>query len=357
MRISMALDADASSLTEREGTLLRVAATDPLPHGLGRQADLMFRRRSMLLTLIIVPIACSAHSEQLAPGTSSISATPLTAGRSANLSGVTAFGARRDASVPHGRIEVMSVRSADRDVTVRDVWVYRPAVPDSATLPVVYFLHGVPGTAADVFSSGTAEALDRMFSSGMQPFVLAAPTGTGTFHADTEWADSEDGADRLETYIVDEVISAVEGAHRRDRRNRIIAGFSMGGYGAANLALRHPALFGAVASFAGYFHIDDPDSVFGGDRRVESANDPELLIKTVRDVRFWLAEGTSDTEPAVRGEALRFAALAGSLVGPHDLVVAPGAHDYAFVVAHLADMGAFIARGDGDPPRPSVGPS
>lgn len=318
----------------------------------------MFRRRSMLLTLIIVPIACSAHSEQLAPGTSSISATPLTAGRGANLSGVTAFGARRDASVPaHGRIEVMSVRSADRDVTVRDVWVYRPAVPDSATLPVVYFLHGVPGTAADVFSSGTAEALDRMFSSGVQPFVLAAPTGTGTFHADTEWADSEDGADRLETYIVDEVISAVEGAHRRDRRNRIIAGFSMGGYGAANLALRHPALFGAVASFAGYFHIDDPDSVFGGDRQVESANDPELLIKTVRDVRFWLAEGTSDTEPAVRGEALRFAALAGSLVGPHDLVVAPGAHDYAFVVAHLADMGAFIARGEGDPPRPSVGPS
>ncbi|HYL50736.1 MAG TPA: alpha/beta hydrolase-fold protein [Acidimicrobiia bacterium] len=318
----------------------------------------MFRRRSMLLTLIIVPIACSAHSEQLAPGTSSISATPLTAGRSANLSGVTAFGARRDGSVPaHGRIEVLSVRSADRDVTVRDVWVYRPAVPDSATLPVVYFLHGVPGTAADVFSSGTAEALDRMFASGVQPFVLAAPTGTGTFHADTEWADSEDGADRLETYIVDEVISAVEGAHRRDRRNRIIAGFSMGGYGAANLALRHPALFGAVASFAGYFHIDDPDSVFGGDRQVESANDPELLIKTVRDVRFWLAEGTSDTEPAVRGEALRFAALAGSLVGPHDLVVAPGAHDYAFVVAHLADMGAFIARGDGDPPRPSVGPS
>ena len=89
-----------------------------------------------------------------------------------------------------------------------------------------------------------------------------------------------------------DVISAVEGAHRRDRRNRIIAGFSMGGYGAANLALRHPTVFGAVASFAGYFHIDDPDSVFGGDPRVESANDPAVLVKTVGHM-FGLAEGTS----------------------------------------------------------------
>jgi S-formylglutathione hydrolase FrmB len=38
----------------------------------------------------------------------------------------------------------------------------------------------------------------------------------------------------------------------------------MGGYGATNLALRHPDLFGQLVSVAGYHHVDDPDGVFNG---------------------------------------------------------------------------------------------
>jgi S-formylglutathione hydrolase FrmB len=243
-----------------------------------------------------------------------------------------------------GSVSVLHVASADHDVSVRDVWVYRPAVPDSRTLPVVYFLHGVPGSGSDIFRSGAKTVLDHMFASGTPPFVLAAPTGYGYAHSDTEWADSVDGRDKVETYLIDNVIPAVEGNNRRDSAHRIIAGFSMGGFGAANIALRHPNLFSAVASIAGYFHIDDPDGVFGNNRKVEDANDPELLIRSVHSVRFWLSDGTSDREPVVQGEAQRFARLAGPLVGPGDLVLAPGGHNWSYVLGRLPAIGAFVAH-------------
>jgi S-formylglutathione hydrolase FrmB len=189
-----------------------------------------------------------------------------------------------------------------------------------------------------------AVVLGRMFATGTAPFVVAAPTGTGKAHPDTEWADSTDGSDRVETYLIKRVIPAVEGANRRTAARRIISGFSMGGYGAANIALRHPDLFSAAASFAGYFHIDDPDEMFGKDADVKQANDPEVLIRAVHSVRFWLAADTSDHEPVVRGEARRFAKLAGSRVAPGDLVFGAGGHDYTFVVAHLPELGAFVAH-------------
>jgi S-formylglutathione hydrolase FrmB len=256
-------------------------------------------------------------------------------------------------AVARGTVEILHVPSADRDVPVRDVWVYRPPVADSTRLPVVYFLHGVPGTAADFFRAGGAVALDNMFASGVPPFVLAAPTGGGHARGDTEWADSVDGIDRVETYVVKRVIPAVEGAHLRDRSHRILAGFSMGGYGAANLALRDPDAFGAAASFAGYFHIDDPDDVFGHRTDAESQNNPSLLVQRVRAVRFWLAADLDDPEPVVHGESQRFARLAGPLVAPGDLVLAKGGHSYRFVLAEFPQFGRFVAQVTGGSCAPS----
>ena len=109
-----------------------------------------------------------------------------------------------------GTVSVLHVASADDDVANRDVWVYRPAVADTPVLPVVYMLHGIPGEAADFFHNGGAQMLDRLFASGTAPFVLAAPSGNGVAHPDTEWADSVDGRDLVESYLVERVIPAVE---------------------------------------------------------------------------------------------------------------------------------------------------
>ena len=114
---------------------------------------------------------------------------------------------------------------------------------------------------------GCPRLIDRLVAEGYPPFVLAAPDGNGLSHRDTEWANAVDGTDQFETFVTGNVIRAVEGSHLRDRTRRAIAGFSMGGYGAVNLALRHPDLYGEVVPIAGYFHVDDPSGVFGHNSR------------------------------------------------------------------------------------------
>src|SRR5437773_6757534 len=145
----------------------------------------------------------------------------------------------------------------------REVLVYTPPVADPSSLPVMYFLHGTPGTDSDLCNSEASTALLTSFRKGTPPFILACPDGNPTSQGDSEWADSVDGHTKLETFVTTELIESVEGSHTRSRGTRALAGFSMGGFGAASIALRHRDLYGQVGTLAGYFHLDDPDSVFG----------------------------------------------------------------------------------------------
>src|SRR5204863_6139881 len=76
---------------------------------------------------------------------------------------------------------------------------------------------------------------------------------------------------RYEDYVVDELVPFVD-AHFRtlaSRDHRGVVGKSSGGYGALVLGMRHPDVFGAVASHAGdlYFELcykcDIPRAVAG----------------------------------------------------------------------------------------------
>src|SRR5439155_4192488 len=115
-----------------------------------------------------------------------------------------------------GTVQLLPLPSGDADGSTREVWVYRPAVADSAVLPVVYFLHGYPGSNRDVDGINLARLLDQQFLAGAAPFVVAVPNGWSDLKNDTEWADSVDGEVRVESFGVSTAIPAVEGANRRD---------------------------------------------------------------------------------------------------------------------------------------------
>jgi S-formylglutathione hydrolase FrmB len=226
------------------------------------------------------------------------------------------------------------------------VYVWRPDVPETRTLPVVYFLHGVPSDPKTIVGyEGLARQAAAYVAHGGTPFVLAVPDGNGSHHADTEWADAADGSDRVETRFMDEVIPAVEGRHRRDAGHRAIAGFSMGGYGSMNLALRHPGVFGSVASISGYFHVDDPSGMFGGRNDLIAANRPDEHVEAARRMRIFLAVGDQDDDPVVRGEPQRFKKLLDDAGVPAVLEVRPGGHDWDLVRSVLPDTFGFLARG------------
>ena len=254
-------------------------------------------------------------------------------------------------SPPHvtgnGTLRELRLRSPDSSHTMRSVYVYRPGgVPDSATLPILYLLHGYPGTPDQLWTQLNAkQLLDAEFAQGGTPYEVVTLDGRGTKHRDTEWADSADGADKVESFILDVAIPAVEGSHRRDACHRAIAGFSMGGYGAMNLAQRHPDVFGQVASVAGYFHLDDPDEVFGNNPALQKANSPDQQVGRVKGLRIFLLDAAQESLPLVKGETERLAKLLIAAGIPVQLDYAPGTHNGRYAISQEPEISAFLQTG------------
>ncbi|GAB3439400.1 hypothetical protein GCM10027570_03670 [Streptomonospora sediminis] len=211
-----------------------------------------------------------------------------------------------------GSDEVIKVPDKGAPEGGRPIWVHRPPGPDSDDLPVLYLLHGSTTTHNDVREAGVAEALDEQMCRTGVEFVIAAPFGQETGGSDTEWGDAADGDFAIETFVTEKAIDAVEGEHERPRQLRSIGGFSMGGYGAAALSLRHPETYSQAVSWAGYFKVDDPSDTFGDN---PDAHAPDQLLDEpgISDIRFMLVEGEEDHTPlqtgSIHGEAERFAEL------------------------------------------------
>ncbi len=242
-----------------------------------------------------------------------------------------------------GRVQVLRLREPGSG-HVHPVWVYRPDVADSSSLPVLYFLHGVPGGPRDVFAAGLAGSLDRLFARGAAPFVVVAPDGN-TSRSDSEWADWSDGRDLLESFVTRTVVSAVEGHHPRDRAHRAIAGFSMGAYGAVNVAEHHPALFGQVVSIAGYFDVDDPDGAFADNASLVARNSPDRHGQALSATRVMLLDAQGERLRVIRGQSTRMYRLLRGAGVHATLSIAPGVHDWRFVASQFPVLERFLESG------------
>jgi S-formylglutathione hydrolase FrmB len=250
----------------------------------------------------------------------------------------------RDSRVTRGTVSVLEVRGPS-DRRNHPVWVWRPPGPDAATIPVVYFLHGYPGRASDCFSHGLAAVFNQRLEEGYPPFVFACPDGDGEQHSDTEWANSYNGGDQVENRVLDAVIPAVEGQDPRNAGHRAIAGFSMGGYGAMNIALQHPELFGQVVPIAGYFRTNDLSDMFGDRAPVLTANTPADHPWRARGLRVLLDEDASDPEPLISGQAQSFARLLARYHVASTVAIQPGSHDWDYAMTALKSSFSFLIDG------------
>jgi S-formylglutathione hydrolase FrmB len=136
------------------------------------------------------------------------------------------------ASVEHLTIESKAVgRSLPVDV------VLPPGDDRNQQWPMLVFLHGRDGDE-------DSEQVDQLFAAlaklGDRAPIVAFPYGGDHSYwhnrADAQWAN----------YVVDEVIPQVAHRYDGDRDRVAIAGISMGGFGAFDLALHRPGRFCAV---------------------------------------------------------------------------------------------------------------
>lgn len=116
-----------------------------------------------------------------------------------------------------------------------------PAGADS--FPVVYMLNGYGGDC-DQWLTGTPELPDLADRYGM---LMVLPSGLDSWYVDSPVRPDM----QMASFIIDELIPAIDRRYKTAPSKRAITGLSMGGHGALTLAMDHPGLFIAAGSTSG----------------------------------------------------------------------------------------------------------
>jgi enterochelin esterase-like enzyme len=172
------------------------------------------------------------------------------------------------------------------------------------TFPVVELLAGFPGSPETWTNRlHVASILDQEIAAGRTvPFIAVMPTQTVGKPRDAECVNVVNGP-QLATYLTDDVRTGVEKAFRASSslRQWTLMGYSTGGYCAANLATRHPEMFHAAVSIAGYnaaAHDGTTGDLFAKNPIVRDDNSPlwraehltepnlDLLLITTKSDRY-----------------------------------------------------------------------
>lgn len=114
--------------------------------------------------------------------------------------------------------------------------------------PVVYWLHGSGGglTGIPKVAARFAAAIE---AGKLPPCLVVFVNGM----VNGMYVDWKDGSAPVETVIIQELVPHIDAAYRTiaSREGRLLDGYSMGGYGAARLGLKHSELFHAVSIMGG----------------------------------------------------------------------------------------------------------
>ncbi|WP_103944085.1 alpha/beta hydrolase [Thermomonospora echinospora] len=118
---------------------------------------------------------------------------------------------------------------------------------------VLYLLHGGNGQFSDWSDPSGGNLAARIQNLGFDGLIVQPEGGRAGWYQD--WAGNTNGGFRpgWETFHIQQLIPWIDQNFNTDasRAGRMVAGLSMGGYGALKYAVRHPDLFSTVASFSG----------------------------------------------------------------------------------------------------------
>ncbi len=140
--------------------------------------------------------------------------------------------------------------------------------------PCVIMLHGLGMTPSDFDDPQFELALNFAMQTGdLQKMILAFPDGStpaywgGSFYVDSELYG------RFEKYIIHDVINYLDGEYNTTAQPyaRAIAGYSMGGFGAAHIAMKYPQLFNTATFLSGLLSVSNQEFMIAD---IITENDP-----------------------------------------------------------------------------------
>lgn len=205
--------------------------------------------------------------------------------------------------------------------------------------PVIYLLHGLTG-----HYSNWIDKTDLVVYASKHNFIIVTPEGDNGWYSDSVTAAN----DKYESYIVKELIPEIDGKYRTlaDREHRVIAGLSMGGYGALKFGLKYPELFSFVGSFSGALGATvftektagnigkGIDAIMGADDSdSRRSNDIFKIIRELTPERVKLLPyifQSCGTEDFLIQNNREYLALLNEKKVPHEYREHPGVHDWVF---------------------------
>ena len=210
-----------------------------------------------------------------------------------------------------------------RSRITRAVYVYLPPQYfqpgyQAYRFPVIELIHGQPGQPEDWISVvGVTNTFDHLLQEGLaRPAVLVMPDANGSTRISLQCLNQVGGPQDL-TYLAVDLPAQIARTLRVQRPGSAwgVAGYSEGGFCAANMALRYPHRYGFAGALSGYFTPLDnqlaephrPISPFGGNLRLQQENTPLEEIQQLPAgaviPRFWLGTGADDRQDVANAEA------------------------------------------------------
>jgi S-formylglutathione hydrolase FrmB len=104
------------------------------------------------------------------------------------------------------------------------------------------------------------------------------PDGNGRKGETSEWGNSSDHKQLMENFLALDLVHYIDQKYRTipEASSRTIGGLSMGGFGAMNLAVHHPDIFGSVIALGGYYKAEG--SIWGHNTAYLQANSPTYVL-------------------------------------------------------------------------------
>jgi len=235
-------------------------------------------------------------------------------------------------------------------------WVYTVYLPDGyrnseTKYPVVYLLHGNGGNEKDWIVNGKIQAeLDSLISSGEIPPVIVITPDCGT----TWYVDRKEN---MESAFIKDLIPEVDNKYRtiQDRTGRVLAGFSMGGYGSLKFAVIYPELFCAAGLISPAIYNPEPPAtsgatkvgVFGNPYDGEiwkSLNYPayfDTFLKKNIKIPIYIVSGDDDYFNIEMASVILYEKLRENKQ-PAELRIYNGGHTWEFASEHMGEVLKYI---------------
>ncbi|GAA1458846.1 alpha/beta hydrolase [Williamsia maris] len=164
--------------------------------------------------------------------------------------------------------------------------------------PTLYLLDGLRAPNND---NGWLINTDvRRFFANKNVNVAMPFGGAGSFYTDWDRRDPVLGLNKWETFLTRELPNFMANRYNSSRTNNAIAGLSMSGTSALNLASRHPGMYRGVASYSGYPLTTEPGFAQGIQVAVGQVGGNPDNMWGVYPFGRWL-----ENDPALRAAALR----------------------------------------------------